>query len=356
MISLLYFIIYGISIFIFGILIFILIYHFKDIIHEKRLDRKSENWNKLLNKYLNDEIRLEKISKKLPRDYFYLYDFFKPYLKEFEEENFKKIKRLIEEIKMNDFFLKKLKNGSRKKKIKAAVFLGKIGDKRALTYLKKYIYNDDELIRTASVWAISEIGEIDLYLTVLKVVLEKNSMTFEALTELSINFGRNICFKVIDLIEKYLEDEIDFKEKMGVGNHELISLFIDVLGYYRFKRSQEVMKKIILGEKKYYNDELLIHIFKALVKLKVDLEVDLKEFLKHSNWVIRSQTAKYIGNIKSKDYIDDLVELLKDEKWWVRYYAGESLFKIGKKDLLEEFAKSDKKRSEISNYVLSLHN
>ncbi|MGM0410977.1 MAG: HEAT repeat domain-containing protein [Bacillota bacterium] len=356
MISLLYFIIFLLVAFVLATLIFILIYHFKDIIYEKRLEKKSENWDKLLDKYLKNEISLELISKKLPRDYFYLYDFFKPYLKEFEEENFKKIKRLIEEINMNDYFLKKLKNANRKKKIKAAVFLGKIGDKRALPYFKKYIYSDDELIRTASVWAISEIGELELYLTVLKVVLEKTSMTFEALTELSINFGRNICFKVIDLVEKYLEDKIDFKEEMAVGNYEIISLFIDILGYYRFKRSQEVIKKILLGEKKYYNDELLIHIFKALVKLEVDLGIDLKEFLNHSNWVIRSQTARYIGKIKNNSYVAELVELLKDEKWWVRYYAAEALFKIGKKDLLEKFAKSDKKRSEISNYILDLHN
>ncbi|MGM0437473.1 MAG: HEAT repeat domain-containing protein [Bacillota bacterium] len=356
MISLLYFIIYFLLFLVLGILAFILIYHFKDIIHEKRLENKSEKWQKPLSKYLNDEITLKTISEKLPRDYHYLYDFFKPYLKNLDEKDFYKLKMLIQKIEMDEFYLKKLKKGNRKKKIKAAVFLGKIKEKMALPLLKRYIHKGDELIRNASMWAIAEIGEINLYSDVLKVVLNNTSMTFEALTELSIHFGRDICFTVKELLEEYLRGEREFEKEFGINDHAIIALFIDVLGYYRFKRSKGILKRILTGDKKYYNDEVLIHIFKTLVKIEVSLNVDLNKFLDHSNWVIRSQTARYVGKIKDGNYSDELISLLNDEKWWVRYYAAEALFKIGKKDLLKEISKTDQKRAEISNYVIDLHN
>lgn len=356
MMSLLYFIIYFLLFLVFSILIFILIYHFKDIIHEKRLENKSKRWEKLLEEYLNDEMSLKTVSEKLPRDFHYLYDFFKPYLKKLDQKKYYRLKKLIKEIEMDEYYLKKLKKGTRKKKIRAAVFLGKIKDKMALPFLKRYIHKDDELLRNASIWAIAEIGELNLYLEILKVVLNKTSMTFEALTELSIHFGRDICFTVNELLEEYLRGEIDFKEEIGINNHAITALFIDVLGYYRFKRSKGLLKRILTGDQKFYNDEVLIHIFKTLVKIKIPLDVKLKNFLLHSNWVIRSQSARYVGKIRDDRYSEELVELLKDEKWWVRYYAAEALYKIGKRELLKKISKTDKKRAEISNYVIDLHN
>ena len=356
MMSLLYFIIYFLLFLVLSILTFILIYHFKDIIHEKRLETKSEEWEKLLNEYLNDEMSLKTISNKLPRDYNYLYDFFKPHLKNVDENNFYKLKKLIQKIEMDEYYLNKLKKGIRKKKIRAAVFLGKINEKMALPLLKRYIYKDDELLRNASMWAIAEIGEMDLYLDVLKVVLNKTSMTFEALTELSIHFGRDICFTVKELLEEYLRDERDFKNEFGISDHAITALFIDILGYYRFKRSKGLLKRILRGDKKYYDDEVLIHIFKTLVKLKIPINVDLIRFLNHSNWVIRSQSARYVGKIKNNNYSDQLIDLLNDEKWWVRYYAAEALFMIGKVDLLKKIANLGKDGAEISNYILDMHN
>lgn len=356
MISLLYFIIYILLFLVLGILAFILIYHFKDIIHEKRLENKSEKWQKPLSKYLNDEITLKTISEKLPRNYHYLYDFFKPYLKNLDENDFYKLKMLIQKIEMDEYYLKKLKKGNRKKKIKAAVFLGKIKEKMALPLLKRYIHKDDELIRNASMWAIAEIGELDLYSDVLKVVLNNTSMTFEALTELSIHFGRDICFIVKELLEEYLRGEREFEKEFGISNHAITALFIDILGYYRFKRSKGILKRILTGDKKYYNDEVLIHIFKTLVKMEIPLNVDLNKFLNHSNWVIRSQTAHYVGKIKDDSYSDELIKLLNDQKWWVRYYAAESLFMIGKEDLLKKISNLGKEGSEISKYILDSHN
>lgn len=354
MISYLYSIITVLLLFTAGIFLSILIYHFKDLIYNKKFKKKKVNWEEVFFEFLNEEINLNDAAESFTRDYNYLYDFFKPYLKNLKGDDFVRIKLLIKELEMDEYYLKKLKKGSRKKKVKAAVFLGIIGEKKAIPYFKEYIYEDDELIRRSSLWAIAEIGRTELYLEVLKVVLNKTSMTFEALTELSIRFGRDICFIVKELIEKHFSGKINFKEKFNVEDYMLLSLFIDILGYFRFIESLELMEKILRNSEN-YNDEVYIHVFKALVRIDLPIDINLNNFLNHQNWIIRSQTARYIGKVEAGQYESELLNLLKDEKWWVRYYAAEALFKIGKRDLLEKLAKSDKKRSEISNYILDLH-
>ena len=355
MISYLYLIITVLLLFTAGIFLSILIYHFKDLIYNKKFKNKKENWEEVFFEFLNKEITLNEAVEYFPRKYNYLYDFFKPYLKNIKGEDFFRIKELIKELEMDKYYLKRLKNGRRKKKVKASVFLGIIGEKKAIPYFKEYIYKDDDLIRRSSLWAIAEIGDTDLYLDVLKVVLNRTSMTFEALTELSIRFGREICFIINELFEKYFSGEIDFKKEFDVEDYMLLSLFIDILGYFRFIESLELMEKILRNNEE-YNDEVYIHIFKALVRIDLPVDINLNKYLNHQNWVIRSQTARYIGKIEDGQYESELLNLLKDDKWWVRYYAAEALFKIGKENLLKEISNSEKDSSEISNYILDLYN
>lgn len=355
MITYLYMIIAFLIVFIVGIFISILFYHFKDIIYQKRLKRKKEKWEKAFFEFLNKEITLKEATNYFSRNYNYLYDFFKPYLKNLKGDDFVRIKSLIHNLEMDKYYLKKLKKGSKKKKVKAAVFLGIIKEKKAIPYLKDYIQLDDELIRRSSLWAIAEIGETDLYLDVIKVVLNNTSMTFEALTELSIRFGEEICFLINDLLQKHFAEKINFKNKFNVDDYLILSLFIDVLGYFRFIEGLELLEKILKNNND-YNDEVYIHVFKALVRIDLPVNINLENFLNHQNWVIRSQAARYIGQIKVEKYNDELLELLKDPKWWVRYYAAESLFKIGKEELLIKKASSDQESSEISNYILDLYN
>lgn len=354
MISYLYFIITVLILFTSGIFLSILIYHFKDLIYNKKFEKKKENWEKIFFEFLNDEITLNDAAERFTRDYNYLYDFFKPYLKNLKGNDFARIRSLIRELEMDEYYLKKLKKGSRKKKVKAAVFLGIIGEEKAITYFKEYIYEDDDLIRRSSLWAIAEIGNTDFYLDVLKVVLNRTSMTFEALTELSIRFGREICFIIKELIEKYFSGEINFKEEFNVEDYMLLSLFIDILGYFRFIESLDLIKQI-LKDNENHNDEVYIHVFKALVRIDLPIDINLNRFLNHQNWVIRSQVARYIGKVKTKKYESELLKLLKDKNWWVRYYAAEALFKIDKVDLLKKISNLGKDGSEISHYVLDLH-
>jgi HEAT repeat protein len=101
-----------------------------------------------------------------------------------------------------------------------------------------------------------------------------------------------------------------------------------------------------------YNEEVLIHILKALVKIEYPVEKDLKLFLDHESWVVRSQTARYLAEIKDDNYLAELKELITDQNWWVRYYAALAIFELGKKEILIEIVKNKEPGYEMGRYIL----
>ena len=334
---------------ILAIVLIIISYH---LFYKKRkriFEQKKEEWEKILFQYLNDDISLEKASAVMNNRYFYLYDFLKPYLKNLRGNDFNKLKALAKKNRMVDFFLKKLKKGNREEKIKAAAFLGKIEEKRALPLLEKYLNSEDSNLRTASIWAIADIGEEELFFKVLKTVLNESRFTFEALTEISIRFGKENCYQIKDFLEKNFCNENNLEELLEVPEYQSLSLFFDIFGYFRFIPGVEIMTFTLNPEN---NEEILIHIFKSLVKIEYPIDKDLSPFLNHKNWVVRSQVARYLAEIKDDNYLSDLKRLLADQNWWVRYYSALALFKLGKKELLIEIVKKQKPGFEMGRYIL----
>ncbi|WP_166638022.1 HEAT repeat domain-containing protein [Halanaerobium saccharolyticum] len=299
--------------------------------------------------YLNNDLSLEKTASVMNDSYLYLYDFLKPYLKNLKGDNFEKLRQLVQKNKMIDFFLLKLKKGNREEKIKAAAFLGKVREKRALPLLKEYLNSEDKSLMTASIWAIADIGEQELFFPVLKTVLNENSFTFEALTEILIRFGEESCYQIKEFLEINYRAENNLTEILEVPEYQSLSLFFDIFGYFRFIPGVEVMVPTLEAD---FNEEVLIHIFKALVKIEYPIDKDLSPFLNHKSWVVRSQAARYLAEIKESNYLSDLKKLLSDQNWWVRYYSALAIFELGKKDLLIEIIKNKEPGYEMGRYIL----
>lgn len=335
---------------IMAVIFTILFYHLLHKRRKKIFEHKKEKWENCLFQYLNDDLSLEQVVAVMNDSYYYLYDFLKPYLKNLKGNDFEKIKKLVEKNKMVAFFLEKLENGNKEEKIKAAAFLGKLGEKSALPLLEKCLSCEDENLMTASIWAIADIGEQELFFKVLKSVLNESRFTFEALTEILIRFGEASCYQIKRFLENNFIAENNLEEILGVPEYQSLSLFFDIFGYFRFIPGVEIMVSTLEVE---YNEEVLIHIFKALVKIEYPINKDLKPYLQHDNWVVRSQTARYIAEIKADNYLSDLKKLLIDQKWWVRYYAALAIFKLDKKEILIEIVKNKQPGYEMGTYILA---
>ena len=204
---------------------------------------------------------------------------------------------------------------------------------------------------TASAWAIAEIGEKKYFNIVLKEIINKTQMTYEGITELFIQFGGEICTNVEILLREWLEGRKDLAKKYQTDNQIIISFLIDLLGHFNYVQGTYLFQRILTQET---DPEIIIHVFKALNKIGQHVDIDLKLYLQHENWVIRSQAVRYAGVIKKKKYLSIYKELLQqDDNWWVKYYAGETILQIGENKVLRSLAESKKSGSKMSHYILN---
>ncbi len=333
----------------------LIIFHLRLKYYENKEQLYKEKYSSIIESYIDSEINLEKTISYFENEnnYKILKNIFKPYINKYENEKHDRLKILINKIGLNNYLYEKLKSNNKKKTLKAASFLGKLQDRNALNKLEKLLRSNDRLKVITSAWAISEIGDLSYLKPVIKTLLNKSEMTYEAITELLVNFGKNICDKLIDYLNKDLKEDDYLVNEFETDEYKILSVFIDIFGFYRYEKSLKVLEKLLIENT---NEEVTIHIFKALVKIGQPVNVNLKQFLQSESWVIRSQSAKYIGVIGAEEHTQTLSYLLYDENWWVGYYAAQSLWKMDKTELMKNIIKHDNPGAEMCSYVLAKNN
>lgn len=347
---------YLFSLISFMIFTIIIIYHIRQNQKNKKTKELKIKYYPIIENYLRNQTSLTKTKNLFNKDIDYeiIVEIIKPLLKKYSGRQFEKLKLLIKKIGVNNYYLKKLKNSNNKKeKLKAAVILGKLEDNRALNKLKQMLNSQDSLVIIAAAWAISDIGNKKHLDKMINSLINKTNMTYEAITELLVNYDKKICDNLINFINQYLKDNTYLSEHFTVSEFKLLALFIDIFGYFRYKQSLSTIKKLIQINP---HEEVIIHILKSLVKIGEPIDIEFVKYLSHNNWVIRSQTAKYLGIIKNSDHIDSLIDLLSDENWWVRYYAAKAIWNMGKIDLMADIIIKNKPGANICDYILAQNN
>ena len=336
---------------ILAILAIIISHHLIISQYNKKLAHKKETWEPVLFEYLSDDRTVAKTADVFGDDYEMIKDFLIPYLKNLSGTDHQLLKKLAYKTGLTEYYLKKLEKGNNTAKIKAANFLGKVEEERALVLLKENLNNKDKDLMTTSAWAIAEIGEKKYFTLVLKKIINKTQMTYEGITELFIQFGEGICQKIEKLLLDWLEDRKALETIYQTDKQVIISLLVDLLGHFNYVQGAYLFQEILNKET---DSEIIIHVFKALNKIGQPVDFDLKSYLQHENWVVRSQAVRYAGTIKEQKYISIYKQLLqKDDNWWVKYYAGETILQIGEVKLLESLAETQTAGSKMSNYILN---
>jgi len=349
------FILYILSFLVFLLFLIIIAYHQNQTQKKKKLKEIKNKYLPVIDDYVNNRITIKNAEHKLKKDMNYeiIEEVLKSLLKKYSGSKFESLKDLIKHLGINNHYLKNLNSNNKKKKLKAASFLGVLEEKKALDELYQMLNSQDRLVIITAAWAISEIGNMDNLDKIIKSLIKKTNMTYEATTELLVNFNGEICDKLINHINRYLEDTTYFSIHFAVDDYKLLALFIDIFGYFRYKRSLSIIKRLL---KRNPHQEVIIHILKSLVKIGEPINLDLKKFLLHENWVIRSQTTKYISKIKNSNYINIIKNLLEDENWWVKYYAAKALWDLDKIDLMIDIILKDKTGANICDYILAQNN
>lgn len=333
----------------------LIIFHLRLKYKEIQIEKMEEKYSTVLDRYIQDVINLEETTKYFKADINHklIKEFFRPYLKEYKGEQFERLKNLIHKIGLNEYYYKKLNSFNRKEKLKAVSFLGKLEDRNSLKKIEKLLDSNDKLTIITAAWAISEMEETELLQPVIRTLFNKSNMTYEAITELLVNFGEDMCDDLIEFINEYFKSDKYFIKNFETEDFKVLSVFIDILGFFRYQKSLPVLEKLLFEND---HSEVRIHIFKTLVKIGKPINADLHKFLESDNWVIRSQCARYIGKIRAQKYSSYLIKLLKDENWWVGYYAAQSLWEMNKIGMMKDIINNNKPGARMCKYIFAKHN
>lgn len=331
-------------------LLFILINHYLLWIREHNYHKKSDTWENALYSYLANELSVAEAAKQMKGDHFKLWQFLKPYLDNLMGEDREKIVNLVEKTGMIEYFLNKTEKGKRKQRLLAISILGKLGEKKVLPFLKHMLKSTDTMEMIFAAKAIADLKETNLILPVFRNMLINTHTTFEGITEIAVRFGKDICAPFTNVIQEWLDGQRNLEETFGVSIDQSVSLMVDILGYYRYTEAVPQLEKILT---KVDDNEVIIHVFKALSRIGYPVKLSLQPFITHKNWIIRSQASKYIGKIQDDTYREDMKVLLKDENWWVRFYAAKALYNLGDISYLNSISNCPDHRGEISRYILN---
>lgn len=340
----------GISYAIVFIFCIILLYRLLDYGRDAAYKRRAKPWESLFFFYLSDLVSVEEAVEGFGRHYKQMWTFLVPYLKSIRGEDREKIRELIALSGLSAYYLQRLRRGSLKEKLKAATVSGAIGNKEALPYIEELLYSKDNEVAAVAAQALTELGEESLLIPVIKRILSRTYTTFEGITGLTIRFGQEVCPYIVEMIERWQKGELDLQEVFSVPYYQSLSLLLDILGHHQYIEGSTIYQSLLQEEE---HPEVLIHLFKTLVKLAYPLSINLRPFLHHQDWVVGSQAARYVGSIGGREYLGDLLQLLEGGNWWGRFHAGEAILALGERKLLEELAASEKPGAAMSTYILA---
>ena len=303
--------------------------------YRRRYDARVEVWEPLFFAYLEGEPTGERIAATLEtrEDFDAFAEFVTFYLKNIAGDDFHDIRDLAIETGLNLSLYEDLggARGPRRRAV-AAITLGLMEDEDVLPSLKKMLEDSDPYLVYAGAYGIACLRENGLFMKVMRRLLAGTPITYEGANELLVRFGEGVCPMITGVMRDALlrRERGEGVEPADAGSLRLdldnfieTSMLVDIIAYFRYREANELLFRVM---DECGNDEVTIHVLKAMLRLKPPGAAQhIAHLLEHPNWVIRSQAARVMGVLGEREYRGQLERLLGDGEWWVRHYAIEAL-------------------------------
>ncbi|MDZ4132363.1 MAG: HEAT repeat domain-containing protein, partial [Dethiobacteria bacterium] len=220
----------------------------------------------------------------------------------------------------------------------------------------------------AAAQSLVKSGEAGTFAPAARALLKNTYFTYEGTTEVLIGYGRSICGPIMQLLKSYSlkknETEDDSIETVlpkaaDAGGEDVVafvSIMIDLLGFHRYREALPVLAKMLESR----DEEIIVHVLKAFLRIGAVPEgFNLKPYLTHKYWVIRSFSAQVWKLTGDESALPLLKNMLSDRQWWVRFHAAEALRSGGEAGfaILKQLAAAagEDRETAISRYILDIN-
>ncbi len=356
---------------ILAILLTIVLIRLSAFLNENKFRVKAEEWENAFLNYLEGDYNLEESVRIFGREknYNWIWIFFYPYLNLLSGSDLNKTLALCHAIGLVAYNKSKLRLGSVNEKASAARALGSLRSREAIPEMFNFLQSKNPLLVQATAHGLARPEYLDTFDPVARALISNTNFTFEGISEILSGYGKEVCAVIVEMLKDktaqrpqhdlafnsrvkknfHLTDQVD---PYSFVNYYYVLIMIDLLGYFRYERAVQLLNNMLDTA----DAETTVHILKSFKRMgTVPPNFDIKLFLDHQYWVVRSFAAQLCSLAADVSYNPKLESLLSDPHWWVRYHAAEALRSTGREGLDVLSRKADQSTgvsAAISRYIL----
>ena len=313
---------------IYLLILFILILRMIEQVREIKQKNFVKRWEDKIFEYLaNNGNPISTINLFPKSSYKYFLKNLSGYLLTLKGNDWINLAKLINETKVYDYLLSKLRSRRMKKMIFGAYYLGLAKSTEAKFILRKKIKHRNEMVFLSCALSLARMNDSDSLDDILNQAVKFKKISRDTLLSVLLEYDESVCEKLFIRLE--VEKSLWLK-----------AIIISALKHFKYKRAATLILPILVKE---YSVELVIESIKYFGEIEyLDASTAIRFFLMHSHPEIRAEAIRAAAKIGEAGLENRIWSLIFDKDRIVKITAAEAMydFSDNSKDKLKQLAYS----------------
>lgn len=251
---------------------------------------------------------------------------------------------LLAGLPVGQGMIDRLKGRSWEKRLRAAEYLGYLGDDSSLPPLMNALRDDVLAVRFAVATSLARLGCRDAVEPILQALDAPGEVSQRHVAEVIQILGAAASDPLIAILER------------PTANENSLGIAARVAGGLRLHRSVAPLRHL-LG---HATANVRLNAVRSLASIgEHSVSAEIAGLAEDPSWEVRSSVMQALGRLQARDRIPLLLHGLSDQEWWVRFNAAEALRSLGEpgisalRDASEHHA--DTYGRDMSRQILQQH-
>ena len=199
------------------------------------------------------------------------------------------------------------------RRLEAAINLGTIQSREAISVLIDAVKDPNEDVRLAAVRALGQLNEPRGLQVLLDVMEEGVHWTKSSIVEVLVSMGPDIASEIVPRLESTMNPDVRL-------------VYLQLCGLLQITAALGSLF-LLLNDR---DQETRVLAAQALGRIGDTVAVEsLLVSLDDESWEVRAEAAKALGALGNEQAVNKLKQFLSDENWWVRHNTANSLYQLG---------------------------
>ncbi|MCX6175141.1 MAG: HEAT repeat domain-containing protein [Ignavibacteriales bacterium] len=279
----------------------------------RRQKKFISKWQDHIFNYLySTENPLNLISRIPKSKYKYLFSYLRTFLFNLKGDDLNRLKQLITETSLREYFFNKLDKLSTKDKVEASYFLRYINTEETINLLVKKLNSPNKLIFRTAVESLAYLNAYEKINLIIDIAKKRKNLTSDSILSIILRFDKSIC--------PILTERLDTEK----STHILL-VIITVLWHFKYAEAlKKILNILFFSGDKY----LIIESLRYLGEVEnLDSVNALRFFLGHSKPEIRVAAIEAVGKIGDTSLEDYIMSKMLDPEIEVKIAAAKAMYK-----------------------------